>query len=134
MLLGQIFQSTNSWAKLSRVNMKPKIALTILRYSKAVSAEYDLVEEKRKALIHEITKTEPGTEAKIEPGSDDLAEYVNRFNEILQLDSSVEQIQLKLSEAVDAVDEKDETLTVQDLAVLEPFFDDYVQPEQEKTE
>ena len=134
MLLGQVFQSTDSWTKLSRINMRPKIALAILRYSKAVSAEYVLVEEKRKALIHEITKTEPGTEAKIEPGSKELTEYVNSFKEILQLESDMIQFHLKLSEVVDAVDEKDETLTVQDLAVLEPFFGDYVQPEQEKAE
>jgi len=124
MLLGHVFQSVESWTKLATINMRPKVAFAVLKYSKKVGAEYDLIEEKRKAIIHEITNTEVGTEAKIEDGSDELQNYIGKFNELLQLDSDLEDFDEKLCDVIDAVDEKDETLTVQDLARLEPFFAD----------
>ena len=128
MLLGQIFQSINAWKKLSAVNMKPKLAYKVLKYTKKVSAEYDIAEKQRVALIHEVTGTKEGEEAKIEPDSPEIAKYVEKFNEIMLTESTLSRIDLELGDVVDAVDEKDETFTVSDLALLEPFFKDYVEP------
>ena len=128
MLLGQIFRSLNAWNKLSAVNMKPKIAYKVLKYAKKVSAEYEIAEKQRVALIHEITGTKEGEEAKIEPDSPEIVVYIEKFNEIMQTESSLSSIDLELEDVVDAVDEKDETLSVSDLALLEPFFRGYVDP------
>lgn len=128
MNLGTIFQSINAWKRLSAVNMKPKLAYRVLKYTRLVSAEYEIAEKQRKALIHEITGTKEGEEAKIEPGSPEIAVYVERFNEVMLTEVSLDRIDLKLADVVDAVDEKDETLTVSDLAQLEPFFSDYRVP------
>lgn len=124
MFLGQIFQSIDSWRKLSGINMKPKLAYKILKYTKLVTAEYEIAEKQRVALIHEVTGTKDGEDAKIEPGTPELQEYVGRFNEVMVTESTLEQLDMNLSDAIDAVDEKNETLTINDLALLEPFFTD----------
>lgn len=128
MNLGTIFQSVESWRKLSAINMRPKVAFAVLKYSKKVGAEFELIEERRKALIYEVTGAKPGTDVRVEPDSKELRAYLEKFNELLAIESDLEQVDLNLSDAIEAVDEKDETLTVRDLAVLEPFFVDYEEP------
>jgi len=122
MLLGQIFQSLDSWRKLSSVNLKPKIAYAILKYTKLVSDEHAIAEKQRVALIHEITATKEGEDAKIEPGTPEFAEYVAKVNEIMLQESSLDPINLELEEVVNALDGKDDVLSISDLALLEPFF------------
>jgi len=122
MLLGQIFQSMPSWRKLSAVNMKPAVAYKILKYTKAVDAEYEVAEKQRVALIHEITGTKEGEQASIEPDSPMMPEYVGKLNEIMSQEVSLQKIDLDFDEVVSVLDGKDDVLSVSDLAMLEPFF------------
>jgi len=125
MLLGQVFQSIVAWQKLSAIPLKPKIAYAILKYTRKVTDEHALAEKQRVALIHEITGTKDGEEAKIEPNTPEFSEYVTRFNEIMATESDLEQIDMDLEDVVNALDDKDEALSVSDLAMLEPFFHSY---------
>lgn len=125
MLLGQVFQSIEAWRKLSNINMQPKLAYKILKYTKLVSAEHEIAERQRVALIHELTNTKDGEDAKIEPNTDEFRVYVGKFNEIMLTESTLSQLDMDFEEVVNAVDEKDESLTVSDLAMLEPFFKCY---------
>jgi len=113
--------------------MKPKLALKILRYTKLMSAEHEHAEKLRVALIHELTNTEDGQDAKIEPNTPEFEAYVTRFNEIMQSESDLKQLDVGFEEVVNAVDEKDETLAVSDLAMLEPFFKVGDEPVEETT-
>lgn len=122
MLLGEIFQSIAAWQKLSAVNMKPKLAYKILKYTKLVSAEHAIAEKQRVALIHEVTNTKEGEEAKIEPDTPEFVEYAQKFQAIMLTESDLKQLDMDFEEVVNAVDEKDESLAVGDLAMLEPFF------------
>lgn len=122
MLLGTIFQSITAWQKLSAINMKPKLAYKLLKYTRLVNAEYEIAEKQRVALIHEMTGTEEGQDAKIEPDTEAFREYVGKFNAIMQTESDLQPLDMDFEEVVDAVDEKDESLTVSDLAMLESFF------------
>jgi hypothetical protein len=122
MILGQVFQSAASWQKLSGINMKPKIAYAILKYSKLVGVEHGIIEEMRVALIRKITGTEEGKEARIEPNTLELAAYVEEFNKVLVAESSLKPLDMIFEDVVNAVDDGDESLTVSDLAMLEPFF------------
>lgn len=122
MLLGTIFQSIQAWQKLSAIPLKPRIAYQILKYTKLVGDEHALAEKQRVALIHELTDTAEGEDAKLEPNTPEMAAYVARFNEIMQTESDLTRIDMELGEVVDALDDKDEVLSVQDLALLEPFF------------
>ncbi len=122
MLLGEVFRSVAAWQKLSAINMKPKLAYKILKYTKKVSAEHDVAERQRVALVHEITGTKDGEDAKIDPDSPELATYIEKFNEIMATESDLKSLDIVFEEVVNAAEEKDGSLSVQDLALLEPFF------------
>ena len=122
MRCGDVFRSVAAWQKLAGVNMKPKLAFRILKYTKEIGAEHDAIEKQRITLIHEITGTQPGEEAKIEPDSEESKKYIGGLQEILLVSSDLKKLDIDFSEVVDAVDEKNEVLSVSDLAALEPFF------------
>jgi hypothetical protein len=122
MLLGQVFQSVGAWRKLSAVNLKPKIAYAILKYTKLVSEEHAIAEKQRVMLIHEITKTNEGEKASIEPDTPEFMEYISGLNEIMSQESSLKKIDINMDVVIDALDGKDDVLSVSDLAMLEPFF------------
>ncbi len=126
MLLGTIFQSVTAWQKLSAIPLKPKVAYKLLKYTRYVSNEHEIAEKQRVALIHEITGTKDGEDAKIEPGSKQFVEYAKRFSEIMATEVKFEQIKLKLEDVVELLDDKPDALSVSDLALLEPFFEDFV--------
>lgn len=124
MLLGQIFQSVGAWQKLAAINMKAALAYKILKYTKLVTDEHALVERQRVALIHEITGTKEGEDANIAPDTPEFRSYVGRFNEIMAVGSDLKPLDVDFADVISAVDEKDGSLSVQDLAMLEPFFID----------
>lgn len=122
MNLGQVYQSAAAWDKLAGVPMKPALAYQILKYAKLVGAELDVVESQRIALIRDITSTEEGQNATIKPGTPEMKEYVTRFGEVLCVESSLGQSPVSFADVVDAIDGQGDTLTIQDLSALEPFF------------
>lgn len=122
MQLGQIFQSIESWRKIASVNLKPKIAYAILKYTKLVSAEHEIADKQRVALIHEITGTKDGENASIEPNTPEFTEYVKKVGEVMSQESDLPGLALSFDEVIDALDGKDNVLSVSDLAILEPFF------------
>lgn len=119
---GSVFGSINAWRKLSGINMKPLLALKILRYTKIVAAEHDVIEKLRLAMVYEITGAQPGTEIKLEPETREFKEYLIKLQEILAVETNLKPIELDFKEVVKSVDEKDESLSISDLAALEPFF------------
>jgi type III secretory pathway component EscV len=102
--------------------MKPLLALKILRYTKIVAAEHDVIEKLRLAMVYEITGAQPGTEIKLEPETREFKEYLIKLQEILAVETNLKPIELDFKEVVKSVDEKDESLSISDLAALEPFF------------
>ncbi len=124
MLLGEIFQAMESWKKLSAVPMKPSLGYRLLKYTKLVSAEYEVAEKQRVELIREISGTKEGQDAKIEPDTPEFKEYVKRFQEVLTVETALKQVDVKFDRVMKAVGEIDGVLTVTDLATLEPFFKD----------
>jgi len=132
MKLGEVFQSIEAWRKLSSITMRPKLAYAILKYVKLITTEYEIAEKQRVALIHELTNTKEGEDARIEAGTPEFTEYVKRFTEIMGVESSLPRCELDFAEVVNAVDGKDDVLTVNDLALLEPFFVEFWTTEEEE--
>jgi hypothetical protein len=123
MKLGEVFQSIDAWRSLSAVKMKPAMAIRIMRYIKLVSGEWEICEAQRVALIREITDTQDGQDATIDANTPDAELYVARFNEIMELESSLSYFGVSLEEVMDCVRESEgNELSVSDLATLEPFF------------
>ena len=131
MLLGQVFQSLDSRRKLSAVNMRPKVAYAILKYTTLVTAEAEIVEKQRSALLYEATGAEVGSEVKLDPGDPGWDTFIGGFNEILSQESELAPIAMELDEVIEALDGKDDVLSVSDLAKLAPFF---AQPAEEVQE
>ncbi len=127
----EIFQSIPSWRKLSGITMKPKIAFKILRYTKLVSAEFEHIEKQRVDLAYEISGTPRNQDVKLEPDTPELLEFQRRFNEVLDTESTLPLIRLDLETVVNALDGKEDVLTVSDLANLEVFFQ-YSEPPQDE--
>jgi len=123
MKCGEVYRSVAAWQKLAGVNMKPKLAFKILKYTKAVGAEYEVIEKLRIALVHKLTGTKSGEEAKINPDTEESRLYSAGLQEILAVDSDLAKLDCDFEHVINAVDEKSEALSVSDLATLEPFFD-----------
>ncbi len=122
MKCSEVFGSIASWRKLSGISMKPRYALRILRYTKLVSAEYDNIERLRVSLARRIAGAEEGSAIEIEPNTPEAKEFAERFNEILSADADIAPLRMSLDEIVNNLDGEEDSLTVADLAVLEPFF------------
>jgi hypothetical protein len=121
MLLGQVFQSIEAWRKLSDINMKPRLAYKIYKYAKLVFAEYEIARKQQESILREVTGIKEG-QINITQKSPEFPAYAERFNPVLQTESDLQQLDMDFEEVVDAVDDKEESLTVGDLALLEPFF------------
>jgi hypothetical protein len=123
MRLGHVFQSIAAWKHLASMRMSPKVAYRILKYLKLIDAEYEIIEKQRVALIRELAKVEDGADAKIDPNTPEMAEYVRRFSEILEVSSGLGQFSFSLNDVLaDISEDKNNSLSVQELALLEPFF------------
>jgi len=130
MKLGEIYQAMNAWRALAAVKMQPQMAYKVLKYVKLVSAEYEIADKQRVELIHEITGTQPGQDAKIEPGSQEFVEYAERLNDILSSESDLDVFGGSLDDVMAVVrDSEDNLLSVSDLATLEGFFKEPCVPE-----
>ena len=127
----EIFQSIPSWRKLSDITMKPLIAFKILRYTKLVSAEFEHIEKQRVDLAYKISETPRNQNAKLEPGTPELLEFQRKFSEVLNTESTLPFLRLDLETVINALDGKEDVLTVSDLANLEVFFQYPEPPEDE---
>lgn len=124
MQLGEVFQAMNSWRALAVVKMQPQMAYKVLKYVKLVSAEFEIVEKQRVALIYEVSGAVEGQDVRLEPDSEEFAEYLKRFNEILQTESDLVKFPGWLDEVMSAIrDDESNVLSVSDLATLEGFFE-----------
>ena len=122
----EIFQSISSWHKLANVTMKPLIAFKILRYTKLIGAEHEHIEKQRVDLAYEISGTPRNQNVQLEPNTPELADFQRRFSEVLNTESTLPLLRLDLETVVNALDGKEDVLTVSDLAFLEPFFQYYL--------
>ncbi len=125
MLLGQVYQSLPSWKKLASINLRPKLAYRLMKYAKLVEAEHEIAEGQRVLIIRRITEVAKGADASIGANTPEMEEYAREFNEVLATEINLTPADISFGEVIEALDEKDEVLTVSDLAILEPFFDQY---------
>jgi hypothetical protein len=121
MNLGIIVQSMDAWRKLASIDTRPKIAYQILRYTKLITSEFEIIEDQRVALLRDITGKREG-DVKIEVDTPEWHEYARRFGEILAIESELELLDINFEEAITALENTKEVLSISDLAVLEPFF------------
>jgi len=125
MNLGTIYTAREVWSRLVTMRINPRMAYTLLKYLKLFVAEVEIIEKQRIALIHEITNTVEGQEAKIEPNTPEFVDYVNRFNAVLLTDSDLKKCNIPFDDLLKALhSEEGNDFTVQELMALELFFEE----------
>lgn len=122
MKCGEVHRSIQAWRKLSSIPLEPLKGLRILRYMKLVTAEYDVIEKQRVAIIRDIAGVKEGEDVYIEPKGIEYPQCVKRINELMNTNAELAQIRMSLDAVAAALDGKENVLSVADLAALEPFF------------
>jgi hypothetical protein len=123
MKLVNVYVSKDAMTRLVGQKMPAGLAYRILKYSRLFDAEFSIIEQKRMAIIREVTGTPEGGAVTVEPGTPAYAEIVRKVNEVLDLESDLKPSDLKMDDIVAALDaEKGNALSAVDLAELEPFF------------
>jgi len=124
MKLANVFAARPAIARLVTLNMAPKVAYKVLRWSGKFDAEYSITEGQRTKLLHDISGVEVGANVAIEPGTPEFDRFVKEFNEILSVDSALAVCPMTIHALIAALDVSDSnTLSVQDIAMLEPLFE-----------
>jgi len=122
MKLLQVYGANSVWGKLAGMRLSPKMAYDVLKFAKLVFAEYDIIEKTRVALIHELTDTVEGEAASLAPESPEFKAYVERFSSMLDVESDLKPSVLKFDALIADLDTHGNSLTLQELGALEPFF------------
>jgi len=123
MKLGNVYGSQATIRKIVGFGLPPKIAYSVLKYSRKFDAEYSVIDQQRVQLIREIAGTKEGEDAKVEPGTPEFVTFAAKFNLIMDTDSDLAPSDMKLSELLSAIElDESNVLSAQDLAVLEVFF------------
>jgi len=119
---GEVHRSIQAWRKLSGVAMKPAIALKILRYTRLITAEWKDIEKLKMEAIRRAAGAPEGKSVTFESGSLEHAECISRIDGIMAVESTLPLLSFDLDSVILALDEKGNSLSVSDLAILEPFF------------
>lgn len=119
MQLGHIFLGMEALKKLSNLPMEPKVAYKILKYIKLVQNEFEIIERQRVSLVHELTGTEPGSNATIELNTVEHLAYVTRFGQFLENESDLSKLDMPFDLLLESIKSP---FTVNELSLLEVFF------------
>jgi hypothetical protein len=124
MKLANVFGGNAAVGRLATAKLPPKVAYRVLKFARKFEAEFAIVEKQRIALLRDATGAKENEEISLKPDDPKFAEFVEKFNEVLGMDSDLEVCPLKFDTLIDSLDlEDDNVLSAQDLAVLEPFFE-----------
>jgi hypothetical protein len=115
--------SRDAWNRLTALKLPAQTAYRLLKYSRQVSAELELIEQQRNKLIRDCAGAKPDETVSLTPGSPEYAEFVEKFSSILETESDLKPADMKFEDLLGSMNgEKGNTLSTNDLAVLEPFF------------
>jgi hypothetical protein len=88
-----------------------------------VQAEYDVVEQQRSKLIRDAAGVKDGEDATLKPGTPEYVSFVVEFGAVLDTASDLKPFEMTLTALLELLGkDQGNTLSVQDLGQLEPFF------------
>lgn len=130
MKLVAVWNAREAFERLSALRKPPKLAYRLMKYERKFCAEVDTCETHRLKCVYEVSGAEPGTPVNLEPGTPEFAAFLAKFNEFLQNESDLEPVGVSMDVLIDALDaEKGNVLSENDLALLEPFFQEKTVPD-----
>ena len=108
---------------IANVNLSPKTAYSLLRYTRLFDAEFELVEKKRVGLLKAAAGSQGEKSISLEQGTPEFGKFLQDFVDFLATESELKPCPLPLVALLDEMGtDPANTLSAQDLAVLEPFF------------
>jgi len=122
MKLANVLMARDAWKRLAGLKLPPATAYRLLKYAKLVTAELELIEQQRVKLICEIAGVKEGENATIEPGTPKHTEFVIRYTAALDVETDLKQCDMKMDDLLATLMSESNTLSVEDLGNLEPFF------------
>jgi len=132
MKLANVFAAHAAVTRLATLKMTPKVAYDVLKFSRQFDAEHLIVEKQRVALVREKSGAGEGGPASVEPGTPEFEAFVAAFNEVLAVESELALCPMTIYALIAALDAAEgNTLSVQDIALLEPLFESDEEPEAE---
>ena|SRR3990167_2803647 len=124
MKLGDILASRNAWTQLAQVRLPAVKAYHLFKYMKLITAEQDIIELRRVAILRRISGAPEGVPVTLEPGTADYDTFVLEFAEFLETRSELPDFpNMNMDNFMDIIgDEDGNRLSVSDIALLEPFM------------
>jgi hypothetical protein len=123
MKLADIFIARDAWQHATALRLPAHTAYRLLKYAKRVTAEYDVIEHQRSQLIRAAAGVKEGEGVSLQPGTPEYEQFVQDFGAVLDTDSDLKPCDITLSALLDLIGkDQGNTLSVQDLGQLEPFF------------
>lgn len=111
-----------AWSALTALKKPPKVAYRLLKYGAKLGAEFDVIEKQRIKLLYEAAGVPEGSPVDIKSGTPEFSQFANSFNEFLAGDSDLEPVGMSMDALIDSLDAVGNAMSEQDLAAVEPFF------------
>ena len=112
---GDLYVSREAFQRLiERDDIPVRYAFEIVKLVKKLNLDLVAIEDQRLGLIRKYGKEAKG-QIKIEQGDDNFSKFVVDFNELMQIETEVVFIKVKIPDNI--------KITGQDLAALEPFIE-----------
>ena len=121
--LGHIYNAREALQRLAGLRVPPLFGYRLMRYLKRVSAEGELIEAQRQKLIRECAGADAGAEVSLKAGTPEYGLFVEQFGAMLDGPVDLEPMPLKFDVLIKILEEGGNAVSIQDLAVLEPFFE-----------
>jgi hypothetical protein len=125
MKLVGIFVSREAWQRLAGLKLPPHTAYRLLKYVKQLGSENEVIEQQRIKMIREIAGVGEGENVSLEPGTPQHAQFATEFGKVLDTESDLKPFSMTIPGLLDLLGkEQGNVLSAQDLAQLEPFFEE----------
>lgn len=120
MKLGNVVLASDAFNHLATLRMPPQMAYRLLKYGRLLSAERELAEQQRIAIVRKVSGIAEGN-VTLEPGTPEYQQFVTEYGEALEVKSDLAPLDLTLDELLEAIG-SDGALSITDLGNLEPLF------------
>ncbi len=125
MKLLNIYIAKEAWQRLGSLKMPPHTAYRLLKYIKQVTVEGEIIESQRIKLVYSSAGANEGEPVNLEQGTPQHLRFVADFTNTLETESDLKPFSMTLPGLLDLLGkEQGNTLSAQDLSLLEPFFEE----------
>ncbi len=123
MKLLQILAAQESLGRVAQMRLPATLTYQLLKYLRQFDAEMEVIHKRREALILEAAGASTGVQVSLQPGTPEHAAFLTGFQTFLDEESSLAPFSGTLETILEVIG-KDEAnkLSVQDLSMIEPFF------------